>query len=261
MFCRIVSVVTAAAFLTYSSTALAQEAEETALISVLTDGEVCTVYVDGEKQDTPSPTSLFVTPGEHTIAVMTPDGDEKEKEITAEANKKKTVRFTFEPPEPVKRAAKGEFDPPSGAAPVAGGESSTFTNIAVGLAGLCAIGGAVVIAYNYGGDSEGLDPLRVDDDDITLSVRTNLETADGDQIDLYVNGVQYLDNYELTTTDNIVSVSLDSGSNIVKIIAENEGSSPPNTGVLTVSDVVDGDSMQEWSLAAGGEARQVITAP
>jgi len=47
----------------------------------------------------------------------------------------------------------------------------------------------------------------------------------------------------------------------VEIKAENVGTSPPNTGILTISNVTRGSSVQDWSLSAGDRAHMRIVAP
>jgi hypothetical protein len=59
-----------------------------------------------------------------------------------------------------------------------------------------------------------------------------------------------------------VSVKLNSGENTVTVVALNEGDSPPNTVEVTVSNVVQGDSVQvSQGLATGQSASFTIFAP
>jgi len=222
-----------------------------ARITVLTSGEICTVYIDGEEAGE-SPLSTFVTPGSHRVEVVAYSGETKEKTVKAKANAGTIVRFKFPLPEPVKAALKGDFDERT---------SWSLKKIGIAIGGVCIIGGAVVLAYNYGGSSGGLSAVHVSRRDIDLSVESNLDPADDDMIDLTVNGSEELGDYDLSGGKTTVSVNLDSGSNVVEIVAENEGTEPPNTGILTISDVTKGRSTQHWRISAGSAARMIIVAP
>ena len=220
-------------------------------VTILTGGEVCTVYVDG-KEVGDSPIAIFVTPGKHEIKVVSEDlGEVKKKTINAKAKKTTTVRFDFPVPKPVEAAAKGDFGQES---------TASLKTIGLSIAGICVIGGAVVLAYNYG-SSGGLHSVRVSQQNINLSVKSNLTPADSDSIDLVVNGTTELDDWILTAADNTVAVVLNSGSNVIEIVAINEGTIPPNTGTLTISHVTSGNATQQWSISTGDTATLVIVAP
>jgi len=249
---KMVSMLTAVSLLLYS-TAMAQGKDEVvknAMITVLTDGEPCTVFIDGEEVGE-SPATVFVTPGKHKIRVVPDSGETKEKSAKAKANDRTVVRFKFPLPDPVKDALKGDF-----------GEEESWgaTKVGMVVAGVVVIGGAIALAIHYGA-SGGLSSVYVSQQSISLSVRSNLGAPDGDQIDLSVNGTKLLDDYVLTDSDNTVGVVLNSGSNVVEIVAKNEGATPPNTGTLTISDVTRGRSVQNWSLSGGATARMTIVAP
>ena len=76
---KMVSILTSVSLLLYS-TAMAQGKDEVvknAMITVLTDGEPCTVYIDGEEIGE-SPVTLFVAPGKHKIRVVPDSGEHPE---------------------------------------------------------------------------------------------------------------------------------------------------------------------------------------
>jgi len=249
----IISIVTAASLVFYSTAIARGEGEpvKNAMISVLTGGELCTVYIDGE-QVGESPLTVFVTPGKHKVRVVSDSGEVKEKSVKAKANHRTEVRFDFPLPDAVKAALKEDFEKEE--------EPWGYTKIGMAVAGICVVGGAVMLAIHYGA-SGGLSSVHVSQQDISLSVRSNLATPDGDRIDLSVNGAKLLDDYVLTDSDHTVGVVLNSGSNLVEIKAENEGTQPPNTGTLTISNVTRGSSVQNWSISAGATARMIIVAP
>jgi len=255
MFRKILSVLTAVSLVTCTTAALADdEAARNASLTVLTGGERCSVYVD-DKLVGESPLRVPVTAGKHKVEVKAQSGEIKSRSVTLKANEANTVRFDFpiseNLPNPVQDAVDGNFP---------ADRSWSWREVGYGIGGICIIGGAIVLAYNYG-SSGGLSGVEVNQRNITLAVRTNLGAADGDIIDIEVNGVKLLDDYTLTAADNVVNVNLNAGSNLVEIKAENVGTSPPNTGILTISNVTRGSSVQDWSLSAGDRAHMRIVAP
>jgi hypothetical protein len=107
----------------------------------------------------------------------------------------------------------------------------------------------------------GLKDVDVDSRNVTISVRDH-SAIDGDKIDLYVNGSKVLSNYTLTSSPHGVAVTLNSGDNKVKVTALNEGSSPPNTVEVRVSNVVRGSAVQiSTGLSTGQSESFNIRAP
>ena len=85
----------------------------------------------------------------------------------------------------------------------------------------------------------------------------NLE--DDDQIDLIINGDTILSNFSLTYTKHTINVYLENGINTLTVHADNEGSSPPNTACLEISNVISGMPSQDWSLYQGQNDTMNIT--
>jgi len=261
MFRRMVAMLTAVSLAAYTTIAAGEtgasgkeEAARNASLTVLTGGEQCVVLVDGAVVGE-SPVRVLLTAGKHEVEARAQSGEVKRRTVTLEANEASTVRFDFpieeNLPKPVQDAMDGHFHEE---------RSWGWREVGISIGGICIIGGAIVLAYNYG-SSGGLSGVEVSQRNITLAVRTNLATADGDMIDLEVNGTKLLDDYTLTTADNVVNVNLNVGTNLVRIKAENEGTTPPNTGILTISNVILGASVQNWSLSSGDHAHMLIVAP
>jgi hypothetical protein len=251
---KMVSILTAVSLLLYS-TAMAQGKDEVvknAMITVLTDGEPCTVYIDGEEIGE-SPVTLFVAPGKHKVRVVPDSGETKEKSAKAKANDRTVVRFKFPLPDPVKDALKGDFGEE---------ESWGHTKIGMAVAGIVVIGGAIALAIHYGA-SGGLSSVHVSQRSIQLTVESDqIPQPDDDIIDLFVNNIPVFADYDLSNGLRTDPVILNSGSNLVEIVAKNEGTlAPKNTGILRITHVTRGWSVQDWSLSGGDTARMTIVAP
>ena len=107
----------------------------------------------------------------------------------------------------------------------------------------------------------GLTDVTVSQRAITISVRDH-QSIDGDIIDLYLNGNKILSSYTLTSTAHGVNVKLNSGENEVTVVALNEGASSPNTVEVSISHVVQGDSVQiSVGMKTGQSASFKIIAP
>ena len=82
------------------------------------------------------------------------------------------------------------------------------------------------------------------------------------------NYVQYTDG-EVVIEGHILAappgtsfaLSLQKGPNLFEVVAVNEGSISPNTAQLTISNVVVGESVQQWRLLTGETGTLTITAP
>ena len=59
---------------------------------------------------------------------------------------------------------------------------------------------------------------------------------DGDSISLYLNGQLLLEHYRVTKEPKEISIPLTQTENMVVMVAENLGSTPPNTAALTLID-------------------------
>lgn len=90
----------------------------------------------------------------------------------------------------------------------------------------------------------GFSEVTVNQAEVTLLVRDNGNLVDGDVIDLLVNGVLILDDFELTGEPFPVSFLLTQDRNTVTIIPVNLGSSSPNTVEVAISNVTAGRPIQ-----------------
>ena len=61
-------------------------------------------------------------------------------------------------------------------------------------------------------------------------------TIDGDKVTVLLNGKNVLNNYTLTSAKKAFHLALDEGMNTLTIIANNEGSEPPNTANIQLAD-------------------------
>jgi len=124
-------------------------------------------------------------------------------------------------------------------------------------AGSAAAAGGIWFAATRAGVEEmsgGLRDVTVNNKNISFRFWDH-GTPDGDQVDIYVNGSLVVSNHILRgAPGRSIPLTLNDGSNTVRIHADNEGTAPPNTATLYVSDVVDGPSEQIWSIGRGEEA-------
>jgi len=116
-----------------------------------------------------------------------------------------------------------------------------------------------------GGGTGGLSDVTVDQTDITLTVFDNT-VVDGDTIDLILNGVTLLNDYDLLGPPGLtLPVTLNSGNNNLVVFAVDEGGDPPgsnqNTAALQISNVISGNPDQNWQLSTGETATLTISAP
>ena len=70
---------------------------------------------------------------------------------------------------------------------------------------------------------------------MTLSIY-DAGKVDDDTISLSINGEEILSNYSIETTKKEIKISLEKGKSVIKVIALNEGTSPPNTVKVEIKD-------------------------
>jgi len=83
-----------------------------------------------------------------------------------------------------------------------------------------------------------------DGDDFTINWKGNklrlfiwdASMEDGDKIQLTINGVIILDDFETTNNRKMIKYKLEDGENIIKIKSTNLGTSPPNTSRIELVD-------------------------
>ena len=225
-----------------------------AQLTIITGGEPCRVYIDNVFVGD-SALTVSVAAGKHKVRAVPETGEAKEQTVKAGANETTVVRFDFPLPKPVQEALKG-------GAKATEDEEFSISHLEFGIAAAAIIGGGVVLALNSNHHHIDNDAsITVSQRNINVSVKSNLGTPDGDSINLYVNGAKMLDSYVLTGSDMVVAVSLSSGMNYIAIEAKNEGTTPPNTGTITISNVTDGNSTHTWSLTAGNTGYLDMEAP
>lgn len=107
---------------------------------------------------------------------------------------------------------------------------------------------------NDPGGIGGLSDVTVNSKYISLTVYDHGQ-VDGDRIDLIVNGVYILRDYTLVGyPGKTVNVTLKSGTNDVVVHALNEGTVPPNTATVEISNVTKGNPAQKWEINIGSNA-------
>ena len=83
-----------------------------------------------------------------------------------------------------------------------------------------------------------------DGDDFTINWKGNklrlfiwdASMEDGDKIQLTINGIIILDDFETTNNRKMIKYKLEDGENIIKIKSTNLGTSPPNTSRIELVD-------------------------
>jgi len=100
-------------------------------------------------------------------------------------------------------------------------------------------------------NNSGLSDVVVNAASINLTMTDNGALVDGDMVSVGVNGATIVPSLTLTGGGTIVPVSLTAGLNTLSITALNEGSSPPNTAELQISNVTSGSATQDWRLLSG----------
>jgi hypothetical protein len=108
----------------------------------------------------------------------------------------------------------------------------------------------------------GLTDVAVEQRVIAITVTDNGLEIDDDTIDILLNGEPVVSGHVLTGPPGTdFELVLQEGSNLLEIVAVNEGGVSPNTAELAITNVVEGDSVQEWRLLAGERGSLTITAP
>jgi hypothetical protein len=108
----------------------------------------------------------------------------------------------------------------------------------------------------------GLSDVTVSQRIITITMTDNGQEIDGDTVDIILNGLTVSAGHVLAGPPGTdVELVLQAGLNLLEIVALNEGSISPNTAELSISDVIEGESVQEWRLSAGEIGSLTITAP
>jgi len=110
-------------------------------------------------------------------------------------------------------------------------------------------------------DDSGLSDVVVASTSITITVIDSGALIDDDTVDILLNGEAVISGLILVGPPGMdIPLELDSGDNTVEIYAVNEGTTPPNTATLLISDVTEGEAEQEWHLSAGETGSLVVTA-
>ncbi|MGK5090938.1 fibronectin type III domain-containing protein [Deltaproteobacteria bacterium TL4] len=110
------------------------------------------------------------------------------------------------------------------------------------------------IAYYPLQNNQLLDPITVNQIEIEITVWDNAE-EDGDRIKVILNNEVLQEDLTLTNAAKIMKVTINTlQSNILKVIALNEGSMSPNTASMKVSHVIFGQETQNWKLNTGDTA-------
>jgi archaellum component FlaF (FlaF/FlaG flagellin family) len=108
----------------------------------------------------------------------------------------------------------------------------------------------------------GLTDVTVTQRLITITVTDNGSEIDGDTVDIVLNGSSVVAGHVLAAPPGTnFNLTLAAGPNLLEIIALNEGAVTPNTAELAISNVIDGNAVQEWRLATGETGALTITAP
>ena len=105
-----------------------------------------------------------------------------------------------------------------------------------------------------------LTDVTVDRRDVTITVWDH-GAEDGDIISIYLNGKVLKSNLKLTKKKQSFQVKLSGGQNRFEVEAVNEGSTPPNTATVEISNVTKGKSSQVYERKTGQRANMNLTAP
>jgi hypothetical protein len=109
------------------------------------------------------------------------------------------------------------------------------------------------------GNNTGLTDVTVNARRISITLIDDGSLVDGDRVDVFLNGVKVIDNHTLVGGAGTVFVlDMLSGSNELRVVALNEGTSSPNTAQLAISDVAAGTALQSWRLLTGESGSLVI---
>jgi len=111
-----------------------------------------------------------------------------------------------------------------------------------------------------GGTSKDLTDVTVDRRDVTITVWDH-GTEDGDIISIYLNGKVMKSKLLLTNKKQSFRVNLTGGQNRFEVEAVNEGSMPPNTATVEISNVTKGKPSQVYERKSGQRTSMNLTAP
>jgi len=108
--------------------------------------------------------------------------------------------------------------------------------------------------------SKDLTDVTVDRRDVTITVWDH-GAEDGDIISIYLNGKVIKSKLLLTKKKQSFRVQLTGGQNQFEVEAVNEGSTPPNTATVEISNVTKGKPSQVYERKTGKRASMNLTAP
>lgn len=111
-----------------------------------------------------------------------------------------------------------------------------------------------------GATPQNLTDVTVDRRDVTITVWDH-GAEDGDIITIYLNGKVLKSKLLLTNKKQSFQVKLAGGQNRFEVEAVNEGSTPPNTATVEISNVTKGKPNQVYERKTGQRASMNLTAP
>ena len=109
--------------------------------------------------------------------------------------------------------------------------------------------------------SKDLTDVTVNRRDVTITVWDHGTAEDGDIISIYLNGKVLKSKLRLTKKKQSFPVKLTGGQNRFEVEAVNEGSVPPNTATVEISNVTKGKPSQVYERKSGQRASMNLTAP
>jgi hypothetical protein len=108
--------------------------------------------------------------------------------------------------------------------------------------------------------SKDLTDVTVNRRDVTITIWDH-GMEDGDIISIYLNGKILKSKLKLTNKKQSFKVKLTGGQNRFEVEAVNEGSSPPNTATVEISNVTKGQPSQVYERKSGQRTSMNLTAP
>lgn len=125
-------------------------------------------------------------------------------------------------------------------------------------------GGSTGSGGGSGGGSQGgqgnLSNVTVSQKNVTITFWDHGQ-EDGDIINIYLNGSLLKGNVTLKKKKSKIDVTLNSGSNTFEVEAVNEGTVPPNTASVRISNVTKGRGTQIYKRQSGQRASMNLFAP
>lgn len=119
---------------------------------------------------------------------------------------------------------------------------------------------ATKTATTAGSTPKDLTDVTVDRRDVTVTVWDH-GTEDGDIINIYLNGGLLKSQLRLTKKKQSFRIQLTGGQNRFEVEAVNEGSTPPNTATVEISNVTKGKPNQVYERKTGQRASMNLNAP